>query len=494
MHRTTWALTFTSMTLGLFASANAQLQFSGPTSYAAGTRPEAAALGDFDGDGDRDIAVTSDLPDRILVYSNNGNGTFSGPQQIFLGNGTSPHALLAMDIENDGDQDLVVSLKNVNQIQIVTNIGGGSFSPGATFATLGSEPRQLAAADFDGNGFADVVASNRESSNVSVFLNSGGSFGPATSLAAGDEPRGVAAADFTGDGAPDFAVASHRTRQVLVFTNNGAGAFSQTGALSVGGQLRPEGVATGDLDGNGTQDIATSTEGNGQSFGTVFLNQGGGSFGGRVDYFITGQDPEGIVARDFDLDGDLDLAMANQTSNNISTLLGSGNGTFGSTQLFGAGARPGDLQSADLDGNGSADLVSVNRDSNDITVLLNGAQGQSLDLVGTPSTGSPIHFTVSGLTGEQGNTAQVLLSCNGTAGFPLPNDGRIVPLTLDGCTAAGLNAAVFLQGTVDATGTASTPDVAFPNAAPGRTVWAAAVTINGPQFVSIVGPISFVTQ
>ncbi len=114
---------------------------------------------------------------------------------------------------------------------------------------------------------------------------------------------------------------------------------------------------------------------------------------------------------------------------------------------------------------------------------------------GTPAAGNPVNFTVSNAFGELGNLALVLVSCSGTTpGFPLPaGDGRTVCLNLDGCTTLGLLFGTLLQGTVGATGEANTPIVLFPQAQPGKTVWAAAVTIGGGVFVSITSPVCFVT-
>ncbi len=120
----------------------------------------------------------------------------------------------------------------------------------------------------------------------------------------------------------------------------------------------------------------------------------------------------------------------------------------------------------------------------------------TLLLTGTPQNPQPARFTLSHLFSESGRSALVLLSCSGTAGFPLPADGRLVPLTFDGCTQLGLALSVALTGTVDSTGFAQTPSIPFPPAPTGLTVFAAAVTIDaaGPVFGEIVGPTSFVTQ
>ncbi|MEQ8766970.1 MAG: hypothetical protein RL885_23855, partial [Planctomycetota bacterium] len=67
--------------------------------------------------------------------------------------------------------------------------------------------------------------------------------------------------------------------------------------------------------------------------------------------------------------------------------------------------------------------------------------------------------------------------------------GLSLPLTADACTGLSLQLAPFLSATVDATGSARTPEILFPSIAPGSLFWAAAFTIDptGPAFVSVTG-------
>jgi hypothetical protein len=163
---TTATIALLLMTSGL----GAQIAFAPATDYPVGTSPAGVALADFNGDGRPDMAVTGDAPDRVSILLNTGTGTFGPASDLALAGGSSPHALVAIDVDNDNDLDLVVTLKNVNDIQILVNTGG-TFSLGATTAVGGLLPRAIVAADLDGNGFKDVVTSNRDSNNVSVLLN-----------------------------------------------------------------------------------------------------------------------------------------------------------------------------------------------------------------------------------------------------------------------------------------------------------------------------------
>ena len=414
----------------------AQAQFGGGTPYAPGLRPDGVALADFDGDGDRDMAVTTDAPDKISVFTNMGGGVFSGPVQVFLGNGTSPAHLVASDFDGDGDMDLAVALKNVGAVQMVTN-NGGVFTPGAMTSVSGAEPRHLAAADMDGDGDMDVVSSNRDSSSVSVLRNTGGALSLLGAFSVGDETRKLTTADFDLDGDVDVAVSSHDDRTVRVLNNAGNGMLSLGATMFVNGQVRPDGLTSADVDGDGDADLiaATGNDAPVLAFASVFLNMGG-SWVGPFDYTTGGNEPDDVEAADLDGDGDMDLVLSNQLSNSVSTLMNTGAGTFGAPAMFGAGTRPGDLALADLDGNGSPDLAVANRDSNDVWVYLNTNSGGG---VGTSycgpanlnSTGLPATLTATGsavaaandltLVGAQMPAGQVAYYLNSpTQGFSSP--------------------------------------------------------------------------
>lgn len=78
---------------------------------------------------------------------------------------------------------------------------------------------------------------------------------------------------------------------------------------------------------------------------------------------------------DLNHDGHADLVTANQTSNDVSILIGAGNGTFTAGQRVAVGIGPTSIAVADLNGDGHADLVTANRTSNDVSILLGRGNG-----------------------------------------------------------------------------------------------------------------------
>jgi hypothetical protein len=78
-----------------------------------------------------------------------------------------------------------------------------------------------------------------------------------------------------------------------------------------------------------------------------------------------------VAVGDFDGDGKPDLAVANFGSNNVSVLLGNGDGSFQAAQNFGVGSSPYSVAVGDFNGDGVQDLAVANSGSNNVSVLIN---------------------------------------------------------------------------------------------------------------------------
>jgi len=94
-----------------------------------------------------------------------------------------------------------------------------------------------------------------------------------------------------------------------------------------------------------------------------------------------GNYPLSVTADDLDGDGDGDLAVANNNSNDLSVLLGNGDGTFASAVDYGVGDTPQAVAAADLDGDGDYDLVVANYDSDNVSILLNNSDRPPLPII-----------------------------------------------------------------------------------------------------------------
>jgi hypothetical protein len=139
-----------------------------------------------------------------------------------------------------------------------------------------------------------------------------------------------------------------------------------------------------------------------------------------------GSKPVAVVTGDFNRDGKMDVATVNQGSNNVSVLLGNGNGTFKPALNFPVGHSPAALLAVDLNGNNTLDLVTANKSDNTVTVLLGRGDG-TFSLAGTYAAGSgPVALAYGDFNGDHhvdlaiadnGSNTVTLLLGTGTGKF-----------------------------------------------------------------------------
>ena len=151
--------------------------------------------------------------------------------------------------------------------------------------------------------------------------------------------------------------------------------FSPATNFSVGTQ--PYSVCSADFNGDGKADLAVANQGSNNV--SILLGSGTGSFSNAINFSV-GTTPYSVCSADFNGDGNTDLATTNLGSNNISVLLGTGTGSFGVATNFNGGAGYS-IISSDFNGDGFADLATEN-----VSVLLG---------TGTGSFGPVTNFTVS---------------------------------------------------------------------------------------------------
>ena len=136
--------------------------------------------------------------------------------------------------------------------------------------------------------------------------------------------------------------------------------------------ISPHSLAARDFNGDGNLDLAVANSGHNTV--SILLGNGDGTFQPRMT-FATGQNPRWLTGGDFNGDGKLDLAVANFTDNTVSILLGNGDGTFQPQTTLALGTAPISLLTADFNRDGNLDLAVANSGDNTVSILLGNGDG-----------------------------------------------------------------------------------------------------------------------
>ncbi len=312
------------------------------SSIAVGANPSAIVAGDLNGDGDTDLAVTDANNNEVGILLGNGNGTFQ--PALSMAAGTSPLALVAGDFNGDGRLDLATGNAGSNDISVLLGKGDGTFEEPVANA-VGAAATALATGDFTGNNNLGLAVLNQGSDSVTILPGNGdGTFQQSSTvpLPAGSGATSVVAADFNDDGRLDLAVTDSNLDVVTILLGNGDGTFEPAvqyalqdvptqGGVTAG---EPYAIVAGDFTGNGIIDLAVADRdcSNGQGGVTILMGNGDGTF--RVlPPILYGNpndspSPDAIVAGQFTGSDNLDLAVADTGTDDVTVFLNAGGGTF----------------------------------------------------------------------------------------------------------------------------------------------------------------------
>lgn len=462
---------------------NGDLTFKPPDFLSVGAYPTAIVIGDFTNDGEDDLAVANGaapfgVPPSISLLSGRGDGTFD-PQVVTMVS-VYPDSLAAGDLDGNGTLDLVVrggfgekilildgqrdssfrerlaipvadgvivsfamrqgafhiadfnddevldvlSLNNVSESLFLGN-ESGSLSEvrfGAWFS------RALAVEDFDGNGSDDIVVGTVEG-DIIVILRDEGRLEPPPSIPHESFSGPLVSADFNEDGFPDLAAVSSKIftgREISLGLSDGVGGLDSR--IAVGGGQWAQGMVAGDFDGDGELDIAVAYQGrhfNGDLLGSgIYFSFGNGQGDFQPPILAFGEGAQGSLATgDHDGDGFLDLAVVNIDTMDVSVHFGALSAESGHEMVFHGFQHPNFVALADVDSDGRDELLVLDPAIQTLSVLFTpsgGVPARRLEL----STGENPRVVRTGDVTGDGLTDLVISNSVSSSVWIYPGDGE----------------------------------------------------------------------
>ncbi|MCH9033475.1 MAG: VCBS repeat-containing protein, partial [Planctomycetes bacterium] len=355
-----------------------------PDTVDVGSRPQwVAATGvdqcgetvplDLNGDTFTDLVTANRTSGNITVLVNDGNGVFVVDSTIAVG--LEPSAVAAGDFDADGDMDLAVCNRGDDSVSVLLNMGLDEMghvqfeaAPDSPFDVVGDGPISIVAADFDDDGDVDLVTANTfGADSLTVLLNDGSaSFSIAPSfpfiLATPAVALFVTVADLDGDGLPDIIAGTSSDDEFTVLRNTTPPAKPYSFQSQVYDAFPTVRSMTAiDANCDGLLDLAAAAQHPGVL--AIFINTGTDvngdvTFAAPVTY--TAPDAWSIEAIDVDQDKYPDLLVGRSgNSNRMRVFRNDGTGGFDAVWEFQIGASPVSIGVAPLDGQDGADFAVV---------------------------------------------------------------------------------------------------------------------------------------
>ncbi len=345
--------------------------------------PQAIDWGDLDGDGDLDMATAqvSSVRPPWAVYVGLGDGTF--PTALAAASGTDAAVDVAWgDWDDDGDLDLALAGQGGTPPRVYENHVIDDLTPDLSFSLAWEYPTSLegfavAWADWDGDGDLDLAVTLWEYDGASglgandlLFVNTGAGLAatPAWTSPTAKRSWGLDWGDWDCDGDPDLAVGGGHGDPSFVYTNTG-GAFSGSPATFTLNALHD--LAWGDVDGDGDLDLAIA-RGGAANPSVVYENLGNcATLPGLAPLWEAAEmegggnyDDRDVAWGDWDGDGDLDLAVATLDQGQPNRVYENVGGTLDVQPAWTSWDFDGNASAwGDVDSDGDLDLGVVYNDS-----------------------------------------------------------------------------------------------------------------------------------
>ncbi len=367
--------------------------------------PGGVATGDVDNDGDQDIVETAAFSTTTSVLLNNGVGDF---REILHASNAATVDVGLGKFDNDSNLDLVLLYPQTppatGLLAVFKGNGNGTFTlqAGNSIANTGVRSTSIAIGNFNADAINDVAVVNSQNTPTTTPGTLTTYLGNPAGTTTFTSPNPVqthtvqlGATDVVFDtfnpGAPDLVVSNATSQSTSFLAGNGVGFVAPVHSAAGSAVFY---MASGNLNGDANTDIVATNQNSNPSSVRTLMGNNAGAFPTQATTVVSPAGealPQQVIARDFDNDTDLDIAVANGfTVNTVSTANNSGAGVFTPAPtspepltgvLPATQAIPFGLASADFDGSGFNDIAATVLVSNPpVTPILLNQSGNQADL------------------------------------------------------------------------------------------------------------------
>jgi gliding motility-associated-like protein len=329
----------------------------------------------------------------------------------------NPEGIQTADFNHDGIPDLAVGHGYATQLEIWLGVGNGAFinAPGSPIVSSVSGPNSIAIGDYNADGIPDLAVANYTGANLSIYLGAGnGSFSPApgSPIAVGGNPYYIVTVDVNADGKLDLIEVNQASNNAYVFLGNGNGTFTVAPGSPFFTSSSPYCVVTTDFNGDSKPDIVIVNGGSNDI--SILLGNGNGTFTPSPGSPVSvGSFPRLAAVRDYNGDGKMDIAVTNPLSNSINILLGDGAGSFSNApgSPMAVAPYPYTVDPADFNNDGILDLAVTSAVNSTVSVYYGSGTGSFTQAPGSPfATGNDPQSMILGDFNSDGKVD--IATCN----------------------------------------------------------------------------------
>jgi gliding motility-associated-like protein len=427
-----------------------------PTKYPSLTDPRDLVKGDFNEDGQIDIALCHSIGSIATIYLGQGNGRFAKTATNYT-TGGFPTQIITIDYNKDNHLDLVTYNQISSSVTVLTGAGNGSFSLLANFSVTSTAAGRMTTADFNSDTNPDLVVSGYTSKVINYLSGTGSGFNTAVTIPTSADVIEIKAADFNGDGKVDIVADLSNISKFVLFLGNGTGGFNESATQYA---HRGSFFLIEDMNNDSKPDVIAFEIGSSNDF---FINDGAGNFTGSGIATSLGGFPWGYADMNGDGFKDLILGAQNPISSNTGQVLiykGTATGITNSVHIQKLNSGGNRLVIEDVNADGKPDVIATSFSTSEdyLGVLIN-TSGPP------PCTPPVITFVTPSTTGCLGQPIQFFVSATGATPFTYQWKKNSVVLTGETLSSIELinpssaDAGIYTCTITNGCGTATSADI-----------------------------------